>query len=439
VKVDWNTPKFHNTTKSKSEKSKEELENHVVEKSNTEINKLWEDFKHSSEPHELLQICSQIMVHDPNDFRLDLNMAWIFVELEEDQQADKFYNTAIQKEKDNSFLALTDYSEFLIDRNRPAESLDCCEKIFKKDPDNIGAQYTKSRIFFATNNFPEALELVEHVLKTEKNHLPALFTKSMLLNELKRHPEALQVVESALKIDKNNIDILYAKARILYDTDEFQKSLAEIETILEIDENNIDALNAKGDIMMQFAAYNIADAYMDDKKIFEGNESSLPSVHVVAVKYFKKVLSLDPGNSFASYNRCVALFNSGEHRPAIALCTELFRDTGYEGYKKLHKELKQALMEAQENYGDLKKQKRNKIIIVTIAIIVVGFFASITGLSIYRTVVEGWAFGGSGAIKLLAITAFLLICSSAGLGAAIKSFKKQEEHLGYVPKDIPDL
>jgi tetratricopeptide (TPR) repeat protein len=438
MEIDWNTPKFHNISKSKSEKSKKELENHVEEKNNPKMSKLWEDFKHSNDLHESLEICSQIMLLDPSDFRLDLNMAWIYVGLGQYQHADKFFKTSIKKEKDISFSALNDYSEFLIENKRPAESLKCCEEIFKKDPDNIRAQYVTSRIYFETNNFDDALESVERVLEREKDHIPALFTKSMLLNELERYPEAFQVVENALKIDEKNIDILYAKARILYDTNEFEKSLKEIETILEMDENNIDALNAKGDIMMQFAAHNIADVYMEDKNSFEGNESSLPSVHVVAVKYFKKVLSLDPGNYYASYNRCVALFNSGEHRPAIALCTELFRDTGYENYKKLHKELKDALIAGQENYGDLKKQKRNKIILVGILIAVVGFFASISGLMIYRTVVDGGSFG-AGPIKILAITTFLLICSIGGLGASIKSFKQQEEDLGYVPKDIPDL
>ncbi len=257
----------------------------------------------------------------------------------------------------------------------------------------------------------------------------------MLLNELERYPEALQVVEDALKIDENNVDILSAKSQILYNTKEWSKSLMCINTILEIDENNIGALNAKGAIFLRLQddadeGTTLVDYDKDDKMI---------NVYVIALNCFKKVLSMDEHNYFALYNKCLALFDSGEHRQAITFCAETFRDTGEEDFKKLHKELKQSLIEAQENYGDLKKQKRNKIIIVTIAIIAVGFFASITGISIYRTVVDGWSFGGTGAIKLLAITTFLLICTIIGLRAAMKSYKQQEEHLGYVPKDIPDL
>ena len=420
MEINWNTPTFHNISKSKSEKSKKELENHVEEKNNPKMSKLWEDFKHSDDPHESLEICSQIMLLDPSDFRLDLNMAWIYVGLQQYQHADKFFKTAIKKEKEISFSALIDYSEFLIENKRPTESLKCCEEIFKKDPDNIRAQYVMSRIYFETNNFPEALESVERVLERQKDHLPALFTKSMLLNELERYPEALQVIDDALKIDENDVDILSAKFQILYYTEEWSKSLMCINTILEIDENNIAALNGKGAIMIR-----LSDSTDDD--------------YEEALNCFKKVLSMDEHNYFALHNKCLALFDSGEHRQAITFCAETFRDTGEKEFKILHKELKQSLIEAQENYGDLKKQKRNKMIIVTITIIVVGFFASLTGLMVYRTVVEGWSFGGSGPIKILAITTFLLISSVIGLRAAMKSFKQQEEHLGYVPKDIPDL
>jgi len=420
MEINWNTPTFHNISKSKSEKSKKELENHVEEKNNPKMSKLWEDFKHSDDPHESLEICSQIMLLDPSDFRLDLNMAWIYVGLQQYQHADKFFKTAIKKEKEISFSALIDYSEFLIENKRPTESLKCCEEIFKKDPDNIRAQYVMSRIYFETNNFPEALESVERVLERQKDHLPALFTKSMLLNELERYPEALQVIDDALKIDENDVDILSAKFQILYYTEEWSKSLMCINTILEIDENNIAALNGKGAIMIR-----LSDSTDDD--------------YEEALNCFKKVLSMDEHNYFALHNKCLALFDSGEHRQAITFCAETFRDTGEKEFKILHKELKQSLIEAQENYGDLKKQKRNKMIIVTITIIVVGFFASLTGLMVYRTVVEGWSFGGSGSIKILAITTFLLISSVIGLRAAMKSFKQQEEHLGYVPKDIPDL
>ena len=428
MEIDWNTPKFHNISKSKSEKSEKksekiekELENHVEEKNNPKMSKLWEDFKHSNDPHESLEICSQIMLLDPSDFRLDLNMAWIYVGLQQYQHADKFFKTAIKKEKDISFSALNDYSEFLIENKRPAESLKCCEEIFKKDPDNIRAQYVISRIYFETNDFPEALESVERVLERQKDHLPALFTKSMLLNELERYPEALQVIEDALKIDENDVDILSAKSQILYNTEEWSKSLMCINTILEIDENNIAALNGKGAIIIR-----LSDSTDDD--------------YEEALNCFKKVLSMDEHNYFALYNKCIVLFDSGEQRQAIKFCAEAFRDTGEEDFKKLHKELKQSLIEAQENYGVLKKQKRNKIILVTICIIVVGIFASFAGMAIYQTTVEGQSFRGTGSIKILSVIALpLLIAAVIGLRKVIKSHREQEEHLGYVPKDIPDI
>jgi tetratricopeptide (TPR) repeat protein len=460
VEINWDTPIlqdisiFQNTPKSKSPQSMKELRDHVIERTDLKIKKLWRELEYSNDLHKSLQICSKIKNLDPNDFQVYLHMARIYVELKEYSNADEFFLVSIEKEKDVSLVPLIEYSEFLIDTNRPAESLNYCERTLQRDSDNIDVHHIKSRIYVKTENFPEALELVEHVLERKKNNVYALYTKSMALRGLKNYSEALQVIDNALKTDKNNIRNLYGKALIICDQlyndpkskeDRYWEALQCIETVLSMDKNNIDALNVKCWIMIKWGEKS-PNLRVQTKPL--GSQESLldlPTIHEIGLDCCHKVLSQDEHNFTACYYKCIAVFRSGKYEQAIKFCEEMFRNSGKEEFKELHKEIKNNLLEEDKNrIGRFRKPNKFGIMLLAISGSLVAIFGSLlaiisyaTSVAISQTVFEGLRFTGAAGIKGIILFSILSIISIGFFAITIQLH--MSEKLKFNPKDIPDL
>ena len=408
------------------------------------IKKQWKELESSDDLHESLQICSKIKNLDPNDSRLYLHMARIHVELKEYSHANDFFLTSIEKEKEVTLDPLIEYSEFLIDNNRHAESLDYCERVLEKDSNNIDAHHIKSKIYLKTGQFPLALELVEYVLEREKNNVRALFTKSMVLRSLRRYSEALQVIDNALKIDENNIRNLHGKSLILCDQLDYDsksndvgyiEALGHIEAILRMDKNNIEALNVKSWIMIKFGEQNIG-MYQTEPDSPELPTGKNVLVYDVGLDCCNKVLSLDEHNFSASYHKCVMLFDSEKYEQAIKLCEEMFRDSGNDKFKELHKELKNELLKLDGNrIGGFLKPNKFMIMMFAIGGSLTAIFTYLVTLSAFVTYVTP----GTG-IKGLILFSILFIISIVFLHAMIQSYIEQnKKYLKFNPKDIPDL
>lgn len=231
---------------------------------------------------EAIKIFDKIISIEPNNFLAKL---WKVVSLRFEKQY-----TEAEIEAQNALIDFPDNTDLLMelawvyyDQNKYADAINIFNQVLYIDPDNSKAKLWKITSLRKNRNFDEAKTEIDKVLINEPENVDILNELGWLYYNNNKYEDAVNIFSKVLSIDKKNNDALLWKITSLRQLKKFDLLKKEIEIALEIAPNHVEILNEVGWF------YYFQKDYQKSQEIF------------------KKVLSLDPENEYATKWRIISL------------------------------------------------------------------------------------------------------------------------------------
>ena len=204
-------------------------------------------------------------------------------------------------------------------KNRKLEqNIKDLDRTLEIDPDDLTGLRNKGIVLVNLNKYEEAIKVIDDLLEQYPNNSRLLSRKGLSLEILGKHSEALECLEKALEIDPDDLTGLRNKGIVLVNLNKYEEAIKVIDRVLEIDPNDSEIL--------LFKAIALESQGLDGEKFIPFYEKSMKintndyemlcniGFHITqmggyenAIKYFDRVLSLEPNNPVATNGKHLAI------------------------------------------------------------------------------------------------------------------------------------
>jgi tetratricopeptide (TPR) repeat protein len=168
-----------------------------------------------------------------------------------------------------------------------------------EDSDGVGSLLKRANALHEAEKYEDALELCNAALAISPSDPDALLLRGNSLFELNRHDEAIDTFDKLLQLESGNFSYSHNKARSLSMVGKWRDALKILDNF-----DHHDFMNIKQRMTFLQSKINILIAAGK-------NEESL--------KYTDEILSIEPDNISALYDKGAALNHLGSHEEAINL------------------------------------------------------------------------------------------------------------------------
>ena len=218
------------------------------------------------------------------------------------------------------------------------------EKAISLNPENKWYKLLLARIFSQTGKYAESAALYDQLIKVEPENHEFIYMKAMMFASAKMYDESIKSFNDLEKKVGLNEQITLMKEQIYRDAGKTKEAFAEIQRLIDS--------NPKEPRYFGL----LADAYLD-----QGDK-------VNALKYYNKILEMDPGNGFVHFS--LANFYQSENNPTLSfehtlkgfaskevdidtkLQLYLLHSGNKEEFKFSDQQLEQLVRVLIDNYGD---------------------------------------------------------------------------------------
>ena len=192
------------------------------------------------------------------------------------------------------------------------------DRALEIDPDDLTGLRNKGIVLVNLNKYEEAINVIDELLENNPNDSRLLSRKGLALEILGKHSEALGYLDRALEIDPDDLTGLRNKGIVLVNLNKYEEAIKVIDRVLEIDPNDSEIL--------LFKAIALESEGLDGEKFIQFYEKSMKistndyemfcniGFHITqigeyenAIKYFDRVLSLEPNNPVATNGKRLAI------------------------------------------------------------------------------------------------------------------------------------
>ena len=198
------------------------------------------------------------------------------------------------------------------------QSIKDLDRALEIDPDDLIGLRNKGIVLVNLNKYEEAIKVIDELLENNPNDSRLLSRKGLALEILGKHSEALGYLDRALEIDPDDLTGLRNKGIVLVNLNKYEEAIKVIDRVLEIDPNDSEIL--------LFKAIALESEGLDGEKFIQFYEKSMKistndyemfcniGFHITqigeyenAIKYFDRVLSLEPNNPVATNGKRLAI------------------------------------------------------------------------------------------------------------------------------------
>ena len=224
------------------------------------------------------ELIARALDKHPNNPAIAGERAWIYLEKNEIESAEKYFADLVHKYPYNIKLKLS-YVEVLFILNRTNELLEIMKELKSSNPDNFEVRMgmivalrkmqkfkdaealvqesldlnpnntdilkERGRIYLDQENFDGSLETYNEVLKAKNDDEIALQGKIASLRGLKKYDEAENLADKGLKRHPNSTLILNERAWIYFNRKKYNDALRCFNKVLEIREDDQTAIQGK--------------------------------------------------------------------------------------------------------------------------------------------------------------------------------------------------
>jgi len=171
--------------------------------------------------------------------------------------AERLYRETLALAPDRPSV-LNNLATVLLQQDKCAEALACCEQLITISPDDAGARNNLGNAMAALGRHQEALLQFDHALRITPEFADALSNRSGTLAELGRHAEALNDSRHAAMLAPDRADILSRFGNTLVRMQQPEAAIAACEQALAIDPNCADAYQNRGNARLLLGRYSEA-------------------------------------------------------------------------------------------------------------------------------------------------------------------------------------
>ena len=192
------------------------------------------------------------------------------------------------------------------------------DKALEIDPDDLTGLRNKGIVLVNLGKYEEAIKVTDDLLEKYPNNSRLLSRKGLSLEILGKHSEALECLEKALEIDPDDLTGLRNKGIVLVNLNKYEEAIKVIDRVLSLDPSDSEIL--------LFKAIALESQGLDGEKFIQFYEKSMKidtddyemlcniGFHITqmggyenAIKYFDRVMSIEPNNQVAINGKNLAL------------------------------------------------------------------------------------------------------------------------------------
>ena len=200
----------------------------------------------------------------------------------------------------------------LIKEDKYDRALKECDIALKENSSSAMIYGFKAGIYQKFGKYDEGLKYIDLAIKYGDEELfPRYISlKAELLCNVERYDEGLKLIDKAIKlgVEPSSMYILKGEALcdMYYATGEkdislVKKAVKYFNKVLQVEPNNIKTMLDKGEMLFELEKYN------------------------ESIKCFDHVLAIDPNNEQALENKACILYHMGEHDKSIKYCRKLIK------------------------------------------------------------------------------------------------------------------
>ncbi len=192
------------------------------------------------------------------------------------------------------------------------------DRALEIDPDDLIGLRNKGIILVNLGKYEEAIKVIDDLLEKYPNNSRILSRKGLSLEILGKHSEALEYLDKALEIDPNDLTGLRNKGIVLVNLGKYEEAIKVIDRVLSLDPSDSEILLFKAIALESqgLAAEQFIQFYEKSMKINTNDLEMLCNIgfHITqmggyenAIKYFDRVLSIEPNNPVAINGKDLAV------------------------------------------------------------------------------------------------------------------------------------
>ena len=269
----------------------------------------------NSELIDSLGWINQQIIDSPNNPELYMNKAQFFLNKGELQQAMDEADRAISIDSNQSAY-YTFKADALYDANELLDAKEMYLKVISIDEKNINANMKMAWVSLIAGLHEESFVYCNEVLKVNQYLPEPYYVKGLCYKEMGNFKLAVSNFRTAAEQDNDYLEA-WLQLGYMYDAAEDTLAGAFYENALRIDSNNMDALYAFGMHLQNWGLSNEAiDQYQHMIRVDNHSHDAYYNIGYVyleqvqdydsAIKYYDKVVGMNPYNFKGYYNRGLA-------------------------------------------------------------------------------------------------------------------------------------
>ncbi|MEQ8187823.1 MAG: tetratricopeptide repeat protein [Candidatus Eremiobacterota bacterium] len=154
-----------------------------------------------------------------------------------------YYNSLIRSERLYSkALRLYSHGDY-------EKAIDCYDEALKIDRDFASAWHGMGDCFQMLKKYDEAIKCYDKSLAVDNKYTESMYDKGLCLMLIKKYDSAIACFDRVIELDPVFSSAFYNKGKILYEKNDYRDALMYFNKTIQIDEKNIDAWNMKGTIL----------------------------------------------------------------------------------------------------------------------------------------------------------------------------------------------
>jgi len=151
----------------------------------------------------------------------------------------------------------------LFDAKKFDASIEFCQKLLKKDPNDPIALQNISTAYYAVGAYEDAIKCCDKALEKDPNEEHAIKNKMLALEKLELHDKVLECCEILLSKNEKDVDALVTKGIAFNKIGKHEDALTLYDLALELDKTNVDALMNMAVTLSYLKRYQDSIPYYD--------------------------------------------------------------------------------------------------------------------------------------------------------------------------------
>lgn len=257
----------------------------------------------------------------------ELGSAFIYLQQGRLDDAEKVYQTILQRQPDNAD-ALHFFGVLQAQRHNLVEAAGLIDRALALDPGNAIAHANRGNVFRMQGRNEDALASYGRALALDPGNMEARINRGDVLLDLGRHEAALADYDSVLVLSPDQREVQIKRCRALAVLRRHEEALAGYDRVLAIRPDDPETLFNRGQMLGALNRHDDAVASYDRALAVKPDSARILNDRGVALGHlqrrmealdsFDRAVACNPGFAEAHNNRGALLTEMGRHEEALA-------------------------------------------------------------------------------------------------------------------------